>query len=139
MHQNIKILLPVFGELSLRNLSYIDKDGISNRMNIRISDTEKEQLKKITGSESMTTPLDVKDLTIFPNFSSGKVGLSFNMDSRGTTKVRILDSDMKQVFSEEAANFTGTYMKQISLPKNGVYYITVNQNANWFIRKLIKD
>ncbi|MDP2338685.1 MAG: hypothetical protein Q8N05_19995 [Bacteroidota bacterium] len=121
------------------NYNYTDKDGISSRMNIRISDAEKDKLKKITGSDSDPADLDIKDLTLFPNFSNGKTGLSFNLESRGTTRVRILDSDLKQVFSDEAASFNGNYMKQVSLPKNGIYYITVSQNANWFVRKLIKD
>ena len=121
------------------NYNYTDKDGISSRMNIRISDAEKDKLKKITGSESNPASLDIKDMTLFPNFSNGKIGLSFNLESRGTTRVRILDSDLKQVFSDDAANFNGNYMKQVSLPKNGIYYITVSQNANWYVRKLIKD
>lgn len=121
------------------NYNYIDKDGISNHMNISISEAEKDQLKKITGSESIVNPLDVSDITVFPNFSSGKLGLSFNVANRGNTKVKILDSDLKQVFSDETANFSGSYMKQISLPKNGVYYISISQNSNWFVKKLIKD
>jgi hypothetical protein len=121
------------------NYNHIDKDGIPSRMNIRISDAEKEQIKKITGSESMTSALDVEDLTLFPNFSTGKIGLSFNMDSRGAVKVKILDSQLNQVYADEAANFTGNYMKQIALPKNGIYYISVKQNTGWFVKKLIKN
>jgi len=121
------------------NYNQIDKDGISNRMNIRISDAEKEQLKKITGSESMTAALDVEDLTLFPNFSTGKLGLSFNMESRGPVKVKILDSQLNQVYADEAANFSGNYMKQINLPKNGIYYISIKQNTGWYVKKLIKN
>jgi len=121
------------------NYNHIDKDGIPSRMNIRMSDAEKEQLKKIMGSESMTSVLDVEDLTIFPNFSTGKLGLSFNLESRGAVKIRILDSQLIQVYSDEAANFTGNYMKQIALPKNGIYYISIRQNTGWFVRKLIKN
>ena len=121
------------------NYNYTDNDGISTRMNIRISQAGKDQLKKITGTETISNPLDVIDITIFPNFSSGKLGLLFNLASRGITKVRILDSDLKVVFSDEAANFSGNYIKQIALPKNGLYYLSVSQNGNWFVRKLIKD
>ncbi|SDM04770.1 Por secretion system C-terminal sorting domain-containing protein [Daejeonella rubra] len=121
------------------NYNHIDKDGIPSRMNIRISDAEKEQLKKITGSESLTTVLEVEDLTLFPNFSNGKLGLSFNMESRGAVKIKILDSQLNQIYADEAANFTGNYMKQIDLPKNGIYYISIKQNTGWFVRKLIKN
>ena len=121
------------------NYNQIDKDGISSRMNLRISDADKDQLKKITGSESMTSTLNVEDLTLFPNFSTGKLGLSFNMESRGPVKVKVLDSQLNKVYADEAANFSGNYMKQISLPKNGIYYISIQQNAGWFVKKLIKN
>ncbi|WP_276360269.1 T9SS type A sorting domain-containing protein [Daejeonella sp. H1SJ63] len=121
------------------NYNYVDKDGIPSRMSIRISDAEKEKLKAITGSENTSVDLDVKDLTLFPNFSNGKAGLSFNLDGRGTTKIKILNSDMKAIFTDEQASFQGNYMKQISLPQNGVYYITISQNSKWFVRKLIKN
>lgn len=124
---------------SIFNYSYTDKDGISNRMNISISEAKKDQLKKITGTESIEKPLEVSDFTIFPNFSSARLGLSFNLTSRGTMKIKILDSDLKVVFSDEAANFSGNYVKQIPLLKNGLYYLSVNQNSKWFIRELIKE
>lgn len=121
------------------NYNHVDKDGIPSRMSIRISDPEKEKTKAITGSENISTDLDVKDLTLFPNFSNGKTGLSFNLDGRGTMKIKILNSDLKVVFSEDVSSFQGNYMKQITLPQNGIYYITINQNSKWFIKKLIKN
>ncbi|MFA6945573.1 MAG: hypothetical protein WC220_06675 [Pedobacter sp.] len=121
------------------NYNHVDKDGIPSRMSIRISDAEKEKLKAITGSENTSVDLDVKDLTLFPNFSNGKAGLSFNLDGRGTTKIKILNSDLKAVFTDEVTSFQGNYMKQISLPQNGVYYITIGQNSKWFVKKLIKN
>lgn len=121
------------------NYNHTDKDGISSRMNIRMSDVNKDQLKKITGTETNTKSLDVSDLTLFPNFSSGKMTLSFNVASKGNAKISILDSDMKSIFTDEATNFSGNYVKQLSLPKNGVYYVTVNQNGNWFVKRLVKE
>ncbi|MEJ7779106.1 MAG: T9SS type A sorting domain-containing protein [Daejeonella sp.] len=121
------------------NYSHTDKDGVSSRMSIRLSDAGKDQLKKITGAETVNKSLDAADLTLFPNFSSGKMTLSFNLSSKGTAKVAILDSDLKPLFSDETANFSGNYVKQVSLPKNGIYYITVSQNGNWFVKKLIKE
>lgn len=124
---------------SSSSYSYTDKDGVSSRMNIRISDAGNEQTGKITGSENASQSLEVNDLTLFPNFSSGKISLSFNLSGKGNTKVTVLDSDLKQIFKDETAGFSGNYIKQISLPKNGVYYIAVSQNGNWFIRKLVKE
>jgi hypothetical protein len=119
--------------------THTDKEGISSRISVRISEASPEQLKKISGAESIARPLDVRDLTLFPNFSSGKMSLSFNLAERGPTKVTILDSELETVFSEEQSNFSGNYVKQFSLPRNGVYYITVNQNGKSFIKRLVKE
>ena len=121
------------------NYTNTDKDGITSRINIRISEPNHEMLKKITANETSTTSLEVADLTLFPNFSTGKMTLSFNLDKRGTTDIKILDSDLKPVFTDKPTNFSSNYTKQIMLPKNGIYYITVNQNGNWFVRKLVKE
>jgi hypothetical protein len=121
------------------NYTHTDKDGVSSRMSIRITDASKEQLKKITGAENITKSLYVSDLTLFPNFSSGKMTLSFNVANKGNAKVSVLDSDLKSVFTDEGANFSGNYVKQFSLPKNGVYYVTVSQSGNWFVKKFIKE
>lgn len=121
------------------NFNHVDKNGIASRMNIRISDAGKEQLKSITGAESISKVLEVNDLTLFPNFSNGKMTLSFNLDSKGSTKVNILDSNMNSLYTDQSANFSSNYVKQISIPQNGVYYISISQNGTWFVKKLIKE
>jgi len=121
------------------NYNSTDKNGISSRMNIRLSDAEKDQLKTITGIENADKLLDIKDMTLFPNFSNGKIGISFNLDSKGPIRVRILNSDMKQIFTDEVANFNGSYMKQILLPENGIYYISIIQNKVWYVKQLVKE
>jgi hypothetical protein len=119
--------------------NHMDQDGILSRMNIQISDIERENLEKITGSKESIADLKVEDLTIFPNFSTGKIGLSFNLSRSAALKIKILNSEFKQVFTDEMSNFNETYTKQISLPKNGIYYIAIKQNNSWFLRKLIKS
>lgn len=119
--------------------NHIDQDGIQSKMNIRISDIEKENLEKITGSKESISNLKVEDLTVFPNFSTGKMGLSFNLSMRSPLKIKILNSEFKQVFTDEVSNFNENYSKQISLPMNGMYYIAIKQNNSWFLRKLIKS
>ncbi|WP_411272744.1 T9SS type A sorting domain-containing protein [Daejeonella sp.] len=121
------------------NYNHTDKDGISSHMNIRIGDASKEQLKNITGNETITKSLDVSDLTLFPNFSNGKITLSFSLASKDSAKIKIYDSDMKSIFTDELSGFSGNYVKQLTLPKNGVYYVAVSQNGNWYVKRLVKE
>jgi hypothetical protein len=101
---------------------------------------KKDQLKTITGIENAANLLDVKDLTLFPNFSNGKLGISFNFETKGPIKLKILNTDLKPVFTDELSTaFSGSYMKQIPLAENGVYYITIEQNKVWFIKRLVKE
>ena len=125
--------------LSTFSYNHTDQDGIPSRMNISISEIEKDQKEKIIGSKNENTDLEVEDLTLFPIFSSGKMGISFNTTSNTNLKLKILTSDFKQVFSDDASTVSGNYTKQFSLPKNGIYYIAIKQNNNWFLRKLIKS
>jgi hypothetical protein len=121
------------------NFNSTDKNGISSRMNFRLSEAEKSQVKTITGIENNGNLLDIKDLTLFPNFSNGKVGISFNLESKGSIKLKILNTDLKPVFTDEISNFNGSYMKQISLPENGFYYISINQNNVWYVKQIVKE
>ncbi|WP_026897197.1 T9SS type A sorting domain-containing protein [Daejeonella oryzae] len=124
-----------------QNFSYsnTDKNGITTRMDIRLSELNKEESKKISGSEIVKNELQVTDLTLFPNFSSGKLSLSFNLPFKGTVEVKIMNSDMEPVFTDKAINSNGNYYKQISLPMNGLYYISIHQGGKSYSKKLIKE
>lgn len=117
----------------------VDKDGISNTLRLRVSEAHNEAITKITGAEKPNAGLDVLDLNIFPSFSVSKLNLSFSLKSKGALEVKLLDTDFKPVYTEKLANFNESYYKSIPLPKNGVYYLAVSQNGNWFIKKVIKE
>ncbi len=121
------------------NYNSTDKNGISNRMSIRISDAEEAKLKTITSLEKVENLLEVKDMMLFPNFSNGKLGISFNLETKGPIKLCILNSDLKQLFTDEITNFNGSYMKQVSVLENGVYYISINQNKAWYVKRFVKE
>ncbi len=121
------------------NYSNTGKDGFTTRMNIFIGDLTKAEIKKVTDLESIDKPLLVEDLAVFPNFSSGKMSLSFSLESKGTITVTVKDADNKNVFFDTVKNFSGIYLKQANLPKNGIYYLSIMQNNNWFVKRIIKD
>ena len=117
------------------NYNYTDKEGISNRIHIRISEVSADKIKQVSEGEANT--LEVKDLTLFPNFSSGKMTLSFNLPDKGHALIKILDSDLKPVFSGQGSG--DTYFKQFNMLKNGVYYIHIKQGNSSFVRKMVKE
>jgi len=121
------------------NYSNTGKDGFTTRMNVFISDLTNAEIKKVTGLESIDKPLEVEDLAIFPNFSSGKMSLSFNLESKGSITVTIKDADNKNVFFDTVKNFSGIYLKQANLPKNGIYYLSISQNNKWFVKRIVKN
>lgn len=116
-----------------------DKDGITSRMSIRISEANDETLKKMNAAGNDKPALDVSDLTLSPNFSSGNLNLSFSLIEKGSLEVKILDSNLKELFTDKTTINSGTYFKQISLPKNGVYYIRIIQGNKTFVRKMVKE
>ncbi len=132
--------MPGFARDNSQRFSYVstDKDGISSRMNISISQPTVDELKKMDVSETGASSLVVNDLTLSPNFSSGKLNLSFSLPGKGSTDVKISDSDMKTIFSDKT-DVNEIYFKQISLPKNGLYYLTVSQGGKTIVRKMIKN
>lgn len=116
-----------------------DKDGISSRMTISINEANKEELSALKLKESAKTDLTITDLALYPNFSSGKMSLSFNIASKGSTEIKIYNSDYQTVFTDKAPGFSGNYTKQLSLPKNGVYFIEISQGSARFIRRIVKE
>ncbi|MXV49559.1 hypothetical protein GS399_01130 [Pedobacter sp. HMF7647] len=115
-----------------------DKDGIITHVNISVSDASKDQWKQITGLSSTETALEIENLNFSPDFSSDKLNISFISTSKGSTTVKVLNSDYKPLFSH-TSTFSGNYFKQVALPKNGVYYLAVKQGKDWFVKRFIKD
>ncbi len=128
-------------EKNSQNFSYssTDKDGISNRLHIRLMESANESVAKITGSEKANNNLMVDDLNIFPSFSTGKINVTFSLKSKGALEVKIMDNNLQPVFSDKQPNFNESYYKSFTLPKNGIYYLVLNQGANWWIKKMIKE
>lgn len=116
-----------------------DKDGFSTRLNIVVGHASKSELKRITGQEQVANTLQVDDLTLFPNFSTGRMTLSFNLPTKGNTSVVVSDTEGKVIFSDKTAGSNGSYLKQLSMPRNGIYFIAIQQNNKWFVRKIMKE
>ncbi|WP_207421915.1 T9SS type A sorting domain-containing protein [Desertivirga brevis] len=117
----------------------VDKDGFSTELNFFVEDLNPEEQKVVLGQVAANVNLAVEDFALFPNFSSGDINLSFHLGTKGTTLVKVLDAEHKVLFTDKVNGFSGTYLKPVNMAKNGLYYISVNQNGKWFVRRIVKN
>ncbi len=116
------------------NYSNTDKDGISTHINFNAGDASAENVKRITGNEK--AELEIKDLTITPQFSSGKTVISFSLPA-GASEVTLKDTEGKPLWIEKTSN--GSFTKSFELPKNGVYYLQVKQGTKTGLKRITKE
>ena len=91
--------------------------------------------KRLSGSEKAT--LELGDLTLTPEFSSGKTMLMFSLPAKENADVKLTNSDGKILWSSKTA--AGAFSKNFIMPVNGIYYLIVKQGANIAVKKLVKE
>lgn len=120
------------------NYNYVDKDGIEEDINISLSETSPEEFKKISRTTDMANTLDVRDLTIFPDLSTGGLNLTFKLGSSGSTRIKVLNSNLTEIFSDSDIIVNSAYLKPINITRNGMYYVVISQGGKWFVKKLLR-
>lgn len=100
---------------------------------------ESVRLAKSTGINDNS--LSIEKLEFFPNPSSGRINLKFDLPSTGNTDVSILNSDGKRVYHESLINFSGKYSKEIDLSMNakGIYFVQIKQGDYAQLKKIILE
>jgi hypothetical protein len=110
-------------------------DGISTHTSFRVSDASPEKLKNTTGTEK--ADLEIKDLNLVPEFSSGKMLLMFSLTSKSVAEVKFTDNEGKLIWSEKAMN--GSFSKSFPLGLNGVYFLQVKQAGKVALKRIVKE
>lgn len=110
-------------------------DGISTHTSFRISDASPEKIKNVTGSEK--AELELRDLNLVPEFSSGKTLLMFSLASKTAAEVKFTDSEGKLIWSEKMAS--GEFHKSFPLGLNGVYFLQVKQGGKVALKRVVKE
>lgn len=110
-------------------------DGIDTYISFRVSDASPEKLKAITGSEK--AELEIKDLNLVPEFSSGKTLLMFNLPSKSVAEVKLTDNEGKLIWSDKAIN--GSFNKSFVLGLNGIYFLQVKQTGKTTLKRIMKN
>jgi hypothetical protein len=135
-------LMPSFVEPERKNSQSFnfrntDNDGITTRLSIELYEPTKPQMEKALEKASEGV-LTVSDLTFIPHFSFGKIAMSFTLPAKGAVHVKILSNDYNVIYNDVVQGFTGTYMKSVALPKNGIYYLVITQDNRSFVKRMLK-
>lgn len=129
------------------DLEAADKDGKQVIKIVRIktidvsdlSNEDKAHLKKTTGIGD--GKLAVEEMKFFPNPSTGKFNLSFNLPDKGETRLNITNMEGRSIYNENLGTFSGHYNKEIdisSYPK-GAYFVRIDQGNHAQVKKIVLE
>ena len=128
-----------FERRNSQNFNYVNTDnqGMSTHISFHVSEPGNDDLQKITGIEG--AKLELSDLTLVPEFTTGKTVLMFRLASRPKTvaEVNLKDGDGKLLWSEKLSG--GNFSKSFNLPLNGIYYLHVKQGGSMAVKKIVKE
>ena len=117
------------------NYTNTDNEGITTHISFRVSEPMHEDLQKITGVEG--GKLDINDLSLVPEFKSGKTVIMFSLPSKAVADVYLKDSEGKLVWNDKSTG--GNFSKSFVLGLNGIYYLHIKQGSNMAVKKIIKE
>jgi fructose-specific component phosphotransferase system IIB-like protein len=120
--------------------SFINIDIKRNAsMNVTISDISKADASLQDVSFSLKNNLKPSELNYYPNPSSGKFNLKFNLDQKGEVTVKVMDILGQEVYKETILDFGGIYDNELNLSghEKGVYVLQILQNKKALSRKIL--
>lgn len=123
-----------FGRRNTQNFNYnnISADGIPTHVSFHVSDVTDEETAK---TEKGT--LEVTDLALVPQFSTGKTLLMFTLPAKGAVEVSLTDSEAKQLWSEKVAS--ASFRTAFVFPFNGIYFLHIKQGGKTLTKRIMKD
>lgn len=110
-------------------------DGMTTNVNFNVSDASPEKNKQLTGSEK--ADLQLSDLSLVPEFTSGKTLLIFSLPAHTAADVKFMDHDGKVIWTEKSMN--GSFSKSFPLGLNGNYLLEVKQAGKTALKRIIKE
>jgi hypothetical protein len=126
-----------FGRRNSQSFNYVntDNDGISTRISFHISDVSNDDLKRMPHIEGPR--LEITDLNILPEFSTGKTMLVFSLPTKAAAEVKLVNSEGKILWTEKSAG--GSFTKSFVLGLNGTYYLQVKQGSGVAVKRILKE
>lgn len=110
--------------------SYTGADSITTQVNFHVADEASDTLSK-------KAMLQISDLRLVPEFSTGKTLLMFSLPDKDPADVSLVNSEGKPLLNEKtsAQDFSTT----VVLPFNGIYYLHVKQGDKSVTKQIIKN
>jgi hypothetical protein len=122
----------------LYEVEEIETEKGKKMLKIKPKDKKKSKENKNSKKYKERMQLSPSSFNLYPNPSEGMVKLSLNLPDTGTTTITVVDAQGKEVYRERLKDFTGKYIRQIDLSKegDGVFVVQVEQNNNHLSRKI---
>ena len=124
----------------------IDGEHGNRAIVIRRSDKKSDASDKQTGSkgEKSKTSVDQGEpgrIECYPNPGDGRFTLSFGMEKKGDTSIRIIDPSGKEVYLETMKDFSGDYSKQVDISGKGkgAFMLKISQNGKSVTKKIVVE
>jgi hypothetical protein len=128
--ENAPVLEKVIKSKNGKQIFIYKRSDTSVKAKEKSKDSSRENKNLISG---------MKDLSYYPNPSSGKFTLHFNYEKENDVNIKILDSNSKAVFSEKLNDFSGEYSKEIDLSgkSKGNYIIRITAGNQSMTKKIV--
>ncbi len=84
--------------------------------------------------------LDINDVSFAPNPNFGQFRLTFDLASEGETVLQIIDANGSPIRRQNLGYFTGPYRESFDIMEQpaGLYFLTITQNGQRFVKKIVK-
>lgn len=89
--------------------------------------------------EMLDRAASVKALRIKPGTECGLFGIQFYLAQKGDVRIVVTNTEGKEVFKDKTKNVEGDFTKSVDLRKRpkGVYFMTITQNNDGVVRRLV--
>jgi len=126
-----------FATKNSQSFNYVntDNNGISTRLSFRVADVTNDDLKRMPHIEGPR--LEISDLNLVPEFSTGKTMLIFSLPGKAAAEVKLVDSEGKILWTEKSTG--GRFTKSFVLGLNGIYYLQVQQGNGVAVKRIFKE
>jgi hypothetical protein len=112
-----------------------DSNGISTHVSFRVADVTNDDLKRMPHIEGPR--LEISDLNLVPEFSTGKTLLIFNLPAKTAAEIKLVDGEGKIMWTEKSTG--GRFTKSFVLGLNGIYYLQVQQGNGVAVKRIFKE